>query len=121
MATRTPRTFEDLLAKYPETVQTTAVAARQALRSWLPKVQEEVDASASLIGFHYGPGYRGLVCTLLVSKTGVKLGLVHGAELSDPRGLLEGRGKVHRYVPLESPSDLEQPGVGPLVKAAHAA
>ena len=51
----------------------------------------------------------------------MKLGLVRGAELSDPRRLLEGRGKVHRYIPLEGVSDLEQAGVGPLVKAAHAA
>ena len=43
-------------------------------------------------------GLSGNVCTLILSKSGVKLGLVHGSELADPNGLLEGSGKVHRNI-----------------------
>jgi hypothetical protein len=64
---------------------------------------------------------RGMVCTLILSKSGVKLGLVRGVELADPKGLLEGSGKVHKYVQLRKASDLNRPGVKGLVKAAHAA
>jgi hypothetical protein len=77
-----------------------------------------VDGTANLLGYQYGPGYRGLVCTLMLSKTGVKLGIVRGAELPDPKGLLTGSGKVHRHVPLRRVADLEQPGLKPLLKAA---
>jgi hypothetical protein len=50
----------------------------------------------------------------------VKLGLVGGA-LSDPHGLLEGRGKVHRYIALKTAADLDKAGVRQLVQAARAA
>jgi hypothetical protein len=49
-----------------------------------------------------------MVCTLILSKSGVKLGLVGGAALSDPYGLLAGTGKVHRHVQLRAPEDLKQ-------------
>jgi hypothetical protein len=114
------RTAETLLAKYPADVQALAAAARTALAKWLPKSEQIADGSAPVIGFGYGPGYKGLVCTLLISKTGVKIGLARGSELPDPAGLLAGSGKVHKHVQLHSPSDLRNPAVRALVKAAHA-
>jgi hypothetical protein len=115
------RTAERLLSKYPADVQTLAAAARTALAKWLPKSEQVADNSAPVIGFGYGPGYTGLVCTLLISKTGVKIGLARGSELPDPAGLLAGSGKVHKHIPLHSPSDLLNPAVRTLVMAAHAA
>jgi hypothetical protein len=115
-----PRTAEILLAKYPAEVRALATAARAALAKWLPKSEQEVDSSAPVIGFGYGPGYKGLVCALIISKTGVKIGLSRGSELADPAGLLAGSGKVHKHIQLRSPSDLRNPAVRALVKAAHA-
>ena len=114
-----PRTFDQLLAIYSSEVQDLASAARRSLREWLPGVEESVDATAPVIGFGYGPGYKGMVCTLLLSKSGVKLGLAHGSELADPHGLLEGKGKVHRYVQLRALSDLGKKPIRELVTAAH--
>jgi hypothetical protein len=82
---------------------------------------ETLDGSANLFGYGYGPGYKGLVCTLLLSKTGVKLGISRGSELSDPKDLMQGSGKVHRHVQLRTRDDLNQPGLKPLLKAALAA
>jgi hypothetical protein len=56
-----------------------------------------------------------------LSKKGIKLGLVGGATLPDPRGLLEGSGKVHRYVQLSKPADLKKVGLKTLVNAARGA
>jgi len=81
-------------------VQALFSGARALIHRLLPNVEETADASAPVVGYGYGPGYRGVVCTLILSKSGVKLGLARGAELADPRGLLEGSGKVHRYVAL---------------------
>ena len=67
------------------------------------------------------PGYKGCVCTLILSKTGVKLGIAYGAAMPDPKGLMRGAGKVHRHVALQNLADLKQPGVKALIKAALAA
>ena len=62
-------------------------------------------------------GYKGLVCTLFLSKSAVKIGLVDGSDLPDPHKLLEGAGKVHKHVVLKTTADLRKPGLKPLVRA----
>jgi hypothetical protein len=112
---------ESFLAAYPAGVRELAGAARKALAKALPGVAETVDGSAKLLGYSYGSGYKGLVCTLIMSKTGVKLGIFRGAELPDPARLLQGTGKVHRHVQLRSAADLERPELERLLSAALAA
>lgn len=119
----TTRSVDQVVGAYPARVQELTSGARSLIRNVLPKVEETVDPSAGVLSFGYGPGYKGMVCTLILSKSGVKLGLVRGSELPDPRGLLEGKGKgkVHRHVRLESPADLGKPGLTELIKSADAA
>jgi hypothetical protein len=114
-------TFDELADRYPSNVQALARTARKLVLELLPGAEETVDTSANIIGYGYGPGYKGMICTLIFSKSGVKLGLARGAELADPKGLLEGTGKVHRYVRVEAASDLRKPGLKQLMKAALAA
>jgi hypothetical protein len=109
---------ETFLTDYPTQVQEVAIATRNLLKDALAGATETLDESAKLIGYSYGPGYKGLVCTLIMSRTGVKLGIVRGSELPDPKRLLQGSGKVHRYVELRSVADLKRPGLKPLLKAA---
>ena len=109
------------MASYPPEVRGLALAARDFVATALPGAEETLDETAKVIGYGYGPGYKGVVCTLLLSKTGVKLGIAHGAALPDPRQLMQGEGKVHRHVPLRTTSDLKQPGLKALLKAALAA
>ena len=113
--------FSTFLASYSKEVQDTARAARQLILELVPGAVEVVDARTAVIGFGYGTGYKDMVCTLILSKGGVKLGLVGGASLPDPRNVLEGSGKVHRYVALGRPADLRRPGVRPLLRATLAA
>ena len=61
------------------------------------------------------------MCTLILSQTGVKLGIPYGAAMPDPNALMRGAGKVHRHVVLQTPADLKQPGLKALIKAALAA
>lgn len=109
------------LKAYPRNVQQLAHEARKTLREWLPRSKETEDTVARLFAYAYGPGYRGVACTLMLSKSGVKIGIAWGASFADPHKLLRGEGKVHRHVPLKSPEDLRQPGVKDLVAAAGAA
>ena len=115
------RTLEDLLQRYPEPVQELARAARAFVLRQLPGALEIVDGTAPVVGYGFGAGYKDMVCTLLLSRKGVKLGLSNGAALADPEGLLEGSGKVHRFVALGSAGDLRRPALARLVQAADAA
>jgi hypothetical protein len=110
-----------LIAAYPAAVRELADAAREALATALPGATESVDKPAKLLSYSYGRGYKGLVCTMLMSKTGVKLGIFRGAELPDPAHLLQGSGKVHRHVQLRNAADLERPELKRLLDAALAA
>ena len=61
------KAIESLFAPYPAEVRELALAARDFLAEVLPGAQETVDDSAKLLGYGYGTGYEGLVCTLLLS------------------------------------------------------
>jgi hypothetical protein len=113
--------LDDFLLSYPQSVRELVEAARKYLARMLPQAQESLDKSAKLIGYSYGPGYKGLVCTLILSQSGVKLGIARGAELRDPKRLMAGSGKVHRHVQLREPADLARPGLEQLLRQALAA
>jgi hypothetical protein len=106
---------------YPPQVQELALAANDVLLEVLPGAELSFDEKAKVIGYGYGPGYKGLVCTLLLSKNGVKIGVAYGAELPDPKNIMQGSGKVHRHVQLSTEDDLKRPGLKALLKAALAA
>ena len=109
---------DKLLTAYPAKVQEIAASAREFLKGALPGIAENVDEPAKMLAYSYGPGYKGLVCTLILSKTGVKLGIAFGAALPDPKHLMAGAGKVHRHVQLKSVDDLKQPGLKQLLRVA---
>ena len=118
---KTSRSADELLMRYSTEVQSLINDAREFLLKSLPEATEEVDPTAAVLSYGYGPGYRDMVCTLILSKTGVKLGFVNGAQLKDPKGLLEGTGKRHKYVQLNNASDLNRSGLKELINVAHAA
>jgi hypothetical protein len=115
------RSAEEVLESYSSEVQVLADQARRLLLKLLPAAEETVDPTLAILSYGYGPGYRGMICTLLLSKSGVKIGFVNGAELPDPAQLLEGSGKKHKYIQLKTASDLNRSSVKQLVKAAHVA
>ena len=116
-----PKDIESFLASYPPEVGELAHAARRLLGEALQGSEETLDKTARVIGFGYGPGYKGCVCTLIMSQKGVKVGIAYGSALPDPKGLMAGSGKVHRHVQLEKVADLKKTGLKPLIKAALAA
>ena len=111
----------EFFSRYPPAVGEIAIACVEVIRSAIPNATETLDEAGHVVGYAIGPGYSGLVCTILPSKKGVKLGIVRGAELPDPRGLMEGTGKRHRYVQLNKRSDVDRVGIVDLLKAAQQA
>jgi hypothetical protein len=114
------RNAEDVLTPFPIEVQGLAREARRLVLKLLPEAEETVDPTAAVLSYGYGAGYRGMICTVLLSKSGVKIGFVGGADLADPNKLLEGSGKKHKYIQLHAASDLARPGVQELVETAYA-
>lgn len=113
--------IDEFFAGYPPIVSGLATSLRRIIRSAVRDAAETLDEPGRVVGYSVGSGYSGLVCTIIPSKTGVKLGIVRGAELPDPRQLLEGTGKRHRYVQFTQPSDLDRAGIEELLEAARAA
>jgi hypothetical protein len=104
--------------EYPGAVPDLARRLREVIHSALPDAREDLDRPGRVVGYSYGVGYAGLVCTIILSKVSVKLGIVGSAQMADPANLLEGTGKRHRYVAFAQPSDFGRPGIRDLLHAA---
>ena len=111
-------TIEDILSKYDEQLATLASTLRVFLLKELKEITEIPDPAANMIAYGYGPGYKDMIGTILLSKKGVKLGFYTGSELPDPAKLLTGSGKVHRYVEIKSAADIKNPGLKKLLAEA---
>src|SRR5690606_12779099 len=90
------------LDEYDSTVVDHVMLLRQLVTSVLPGVTEQLDIPARMIAYCYGQKYTELVCTIIPSKKGLKLGFNRGRDLPDPAGLLEGTGKISRFVVVEN-------------------
>lgn len=108
-------TAEGILSKYDEDVSTLGFQLRKFLLKELKQITEYPDGPANIIGYGFGPGYKALVCTIIPSKKGIKLGFYKGSELPDPKKLLAGSGKVHRYVEIKSERDIQNPAIKKLL------
>jgi hypothetical protein len=112
----------DLLVKrYDPKIQELINAARSTLRVAFPSAAETSDAKARVLGYSYGPGYKGMVATLILSKIGVKIGIPYGVSLRDPTHLLAGEGRVHRHVAVTKPAELKAPALKALLSEALSA
>jgi hypothetical protein len=106
-----------LASRFPAS-EALIAASRRTLKTAFPGAAETVDAKAGLLSYGYGPGYKNVVATLILSQRAVKIGIPRSAVFSDPHALLRGQGKVHRHIPIATTNDLEQPGVFELLAAS---
>jgi hypothetical protein len=111
-------TVEDILSRFDGRTAEIAVRLRKFLLKELNGVMEIPDNSVNLVGYGYGTGYKDLICTILLSRQGIKLGLNRGSELPDPKKLLTGTGKVHRYVEIKTAEDISNPDLKKLLADA---
>jgi hypothetical protein len=110
-------TPEKFLTSYDPAIGKLAQTTREFVLKNIPAVNEELDIAAKLIAFNLGPGYKGVVCAIILSKKGVKLAFYRGSELPDPEKLLTGSGKVHRYVEIIDEKILETKALKNLLSA----
>jgi hypothetical protein len=81
------------LSDRDDTVRTLALASRDLVLEVFPNAVETAEGNE--LGYGFDTGYRGLVFTISLNRSGVNLGGYGGASLGDPGGLLAGTGKVH--------------------------
>lgn len=112
------QTIFDFLAGYDEAVHSLSLKLRHVLIENLPDIVEELDVPAKIIGYSYGKKYSELICVIIPSKKGVKLGFNRGNELPDPNNMLEGNGKISRYVVILSEEQINSTAIKELLSQA---
>ena len=115
---------ESYFAKYEAAIAKLGKALRAKLRDRLPGLLELVyfyENQDSLV-ISYSPTESGPdgVCAIALYPRCVKLFFSGGAQLSksDPNKLLQGSGKMVRYVTLSSAADFDRPEIEVLMAAA---
>jgi hypothetical protein len=88
------------LSQYDHEIMENALKLRQLILTTLPEITEQIDIPAKMIAYCYGQKYSELICVIIPSKKGLKLGFNRGTKLPDPNKLLQGTGKVSRYVEI---------------------
>ncbi len=110
--------ISDFLASYNEVVYAHAVLLRSVILDTLPNVTEQLDIPAKMVAYCYGQKYAELICMLIPSKKGLKLGFYKGVDLPDPHHLLEGTGKISRYVEIKNEEQIQSDALKVLLENA---
>jgi len=118
---KTDNNIDNFLSQYNEQLFTNALKLREVLLANLPGIIEQVDIPAKMIAYCYGQKYAELICTIIPSKKGLKLGFNRGVDLPDPEKLLEGTGKISRYVAIRSEQQIRSPAIKKLLASALSA
>jgi len=93
---------------------------RTALRKRFPTANELAYDYTSHVVIGYSPSDRGIesIVAFDARPEGMRLYLMQGPQLPDPKKLLMGSGKQARYVSLETAGKLAHPDVEALIVAA---
>ncbi len=95
-----------------------ALKLREVLFDNLPDIIEQLDIPAEMVAYCYGQKYAELICTIIPSKKGLKLGFSRGVDLPDPDNLLEGAGKISRYIVVKSGTQIKSIALQKLLVSA---
>ena len=109
--------FEKAIESFSDEIKEIARATRKLIYTTVPEVVEVVWINQKNIG--YGTGAKKKTehfCYIMPASKHVNLGFNYGAELEDPKNLLEGTGKLFRHFKVRSLSDLENADLINLLK-----
>ena len=108
----------DFFSGYDTEVYAAAMKLRKLILAELPGITEQIDLPARMVAYCYGQKYIEMICTLIPSKKGLKLGFNRGVDLPDPNRLLEGTGKISRYVHIKPNTAINFPAMTQLLAFA---
>jgi hypothetical protein len=108
-----------LLQPYGATIEKLALAARKLILEEAPEANEFVYELYTIADhFSFTERLSDAFVYTTTHAGWVNLGFNFGAMLPDPKGLLQGDGKLIRHVRIAQAKDLEVSGVRELVRAA---
>ena len=111
--------FEKAIESFSDEIRELAWHTRELIYRILPEVVEVVWIKQRNTG--YGTGIKKMTehfCWIMPATNHVTLGFNYGAELPDPKNLLEGTGKLFRHYKVKSIADLSNPDLHKLIKFA---
>lgn len=118
MVMKAPEDILQFLSAYKEEVFNHALMLRETVLKHLPGITEQLDLPAKMIAYAFGKKYADLICVIIPSKDGLKLGFNKGNTLPDLSGILKGSGKISRYVIIKTEADLHSPAIEDLLLVA---
>ena len=95
------KTVDSWMSALDSALRTVAMALRQLILEADPELSEDIKWGNPVYEKH------GKVCYLASTKGYVSLGFFNGAELTDPRGRIEGTGKSMRHIKVRSLEDIQ--------------
>jgi hypothetical protein len=103
----------EFLSRYSPAVRKLMLRVRELVLVEIPSVSETVnDVSYAVTnGFTFSGRVKEVFCYVVAYSSYVNLGFARGAELPDPDRKLQGTGKLHRHLRIETPADLDRPEV----------
>lgn len=114
--------LESYIERFGADEQKRIRAIRSALRKRLPAANELVYDYKKFIVISYSPSEHGIegIVGFAARSDGMRLYLMNGPKLPDPKKLLSGTGKQARFLVLEDAKHLAHPDVEALISAAIA-
>jgi hypothetical protein len=95
-------------------------AVRAVVRKRFPTANELAYEYPNSVVIGYSPTERGIdgIVSIAARADGVRLYLMNGPRLPDPKRLLQGSGKQARFVRVETASQLAHPDLDALISAS---
>jgi len=89
------------------------LAVRKIVLQEIPSASETINDVGYTVtnGFTFSGRFKEAFCYVVAGRAYVNLGFPHGTELPDPEGKLQGTGKFHRHLRIDSKVDLEDPAL----------
>jgi hypothetical protein len=123
MTTVTPASeLAKLVANYSPEIARAFTVARRKMRAFVPRGYELVYENYNALAIGYGPGQKAshAILSIVAYPRWVTLFFLYGANLKDPKSILDGTGSRVRSIRLQSPNDLDGPDVQQLIAQALA-
>ncbi len=111
--------IEDFFEQFsPEVSNISKILLEATAQIMLPKNKMWIDQADKMITFGTEKNMKGEICYIKPLKDSVNLGFFHGANLDDPKKLLQGTGKLLRHIKFRKSAHIDLYEVSALLKTA---
>jgi hypothetical protein len=120
--TKPPPDLLEFLYRYDPAIQSLALGLRKVVIDEMAPIHEYIFAMRSKVVLLYGGTDRVIadcVCSIGVFRKHATLAFHHGADLRDPKGVLQGAGKGMRHIQVRKLSELDRPEIRAFLRKAR--